>query len=298
MIFTVLYIGFYGFGCIISCFALLVFIYVEGPNYDAIRGVIWIFGGGFYLLGQWLLLLTFVIRLDVTFKDLPFIRFHPFTVKVLYFAVTSLFVLIILIFITIGMELRISTISLAIVWASINFIASIVMLVLFLHKVFEVMRFKASFALQNDDNMDENNDEIDAENIIKPMTVEVKDVKSATRYALLVSIAIFSTFISLIIMVIITMIHEHDEFDNDKELGALEYLFVGIDSLVNAFCLYLLFDFNEDQYYRTCDFGHSIIERCCVNCVIGKIAGIDDAVDDNNGQQEKEPIDYEDLILR
>ncbi len=271
-------------------------MYVGSTDYQAIRGVIWLIGGGFYLLGQWLLLLTFAMRLDVTFKDLPFIRFNHLFVKILYFAVASLFILIILIFVTIGMELRTSAVAFAIIWAIVNFGASLAMLVLFLHKVFEVMRYKASFALQNDDHNEQN--ENDSENIIKPMTLEVKDVKSATRYALLVSIAITSTFITLIVMVIITMIHENDEYDNDKELGALEYLFVGIDSLINAFCLYLLFDFNEPHYYKMCECGHQLIEKCCVKCVIGKIAGIDDAVNNDEDGTDKEHIDYEDLILR
>ena len=295
-----LYIGFYGFGCVISCFALLIFVYVGSNDYQAIRSVIWLIGGGFYLLGQWLLLLTFVLRLDVTFRDLPFIRFNHVAVKTLYIAVSSLFILIILIFVTIGMELRTSTVAFAIIWAVINFGASSAMLVLFLHKVFEVMRFKASFALQNEDKPDEEQEpEAETEqNVVKPMTVQVKDVKSATRYALLVSIAITSTFITMIVMVIITMIHENDQYDNDKELGALEYLFVGLDSLVNAWCLYLLFDFNEQYYHKICDCGHLLIEKCCIKCVIGKIAGIDDVADDDADGTDKEPIDYEDLILR
>ena len=99
-------------------------------------------------------------------------------------------------------------------------------------------------------------------------------------------------------MVIVTMIHENDKYDNDKELGALEYLFVGLDSLVNAWCLYLLFDFNEEYYIKLCDCGHSLIEKCCIRCVIGKIAGIDDCADNDEDGTDKEPIDYEDLILR
>ena len=81
--------------------------------------------------------------------------------------------------------------------------------------------------------------------------------------------------------------------DNDKELGALEYFFVGFDSLINAICLYLLFEFNEEQYYQICECGHTLFEKCCVRLVVGKmVIGVD------GDEEEQEPIDFEGLILR
>eukprot|EP01083_Nonionella_stella_P007869 22634_1 len=285
---TAISLGFYGFGCVIACFFLLLYIYFDIDNYDAMRALIWIFGGGFYLMGQWLLLLSFVMRLDMTFKHAPFIRFNHVHVKCGYLAVSSLFILIVAMWITVALKQRVATVVMVILWAIIHFAASVVMLILFLSKVFEVMRYKASFELQQDSGLDED----ERDDAPKQITIKLNDVKSATRYALLVSIATTSTFISLIVMVIVTLVHETDAFDNEKELGALEYLFVGIDSMVNAFCLYFLFEFNKTQYYDMCECCHGVVEKCCVHCVVGKFAGIEDQ------NEEHEAIDYEDLILR
>ena len=274
----------------IACFFLLTVMYFGTEQYAEIRGLIWIFGGGFYLFGQWLLLFTFAMRLSSAFNDLPFIRFNYMTVKAMYIAISSLLILIISMFITIGLKQRINTIIIAITWTILNLTASVLMMVLFLMKVFAVMRYKASFSLQQDEQMEIG--DADDKDEVHRVTIDLNDVKSATRYALLVSIANISTFLSMIIMVIITLIHEEDSYDNDQELGALEYLFVGIDSLVNSCCLYLLFDFNRIQYYKVCVFGHVLVEKCCIKCVVGRIAGVDDH------DAQREPVDYEDLILR
>merc|ERR1719295_64774 len=136
------------------------------------------FGGGFYLLGQWLLLSTFVIRLEVTFREIAFIRFHPTAIKMCYVAIASLLPLMVAIFVTIGLKQRTTTVLLAAVWAGITFVASMAMMVLFLVKVFQVMAYKATFELEDKIGDFEDN-----------LVVKLNDVKSATRYALLVSVA-------------------------------------------------------------------------------------------------------------
>ena len=229
---TAMALGFYGVGCIVSCMALLIFAYsAASPQYHWYRAAIWMLGGGFYLMGQWLLLLTFVIRLDVTFKGVPFIRFHPMAIRACYVAVTLLLPLMIGIFVTIGLKQRTNAIIVAAVWVGITFVASMAMMVLFLVKVFQVMGFKA---------VSELDDKIGDLDLTSNITVKLVDVKSATRYALLVSVATATSLATLGIMVIITMYHEEDKFDNDQELGALEYSFgLSLTHFVNVSCRFL-----------------------------------------------------------
>merc|ERR1712083_219354 len=110
-----------------------------------------------------------------------------------------------------------------------------------------------------------------------------------------VSVATISSLITLVIMVMITSYHETDSFDNDQELGALEYSFVGLDSLVNAVCLFLLFEFNQNQYYRLCGACHDVIEKCCVRCAVSQFFA---TMDDGDDDADLEANDVRDLILR
>ena len=97
--------------------------------------IVTVSGGGFYLLGQWLLLYTFVLRLDVTFRDIPFIRFNRNVITMCYMVITLLMPLMIGIFITIGFQQRMNAIIIAAVWSGIVFVASMAMMVLFMVKV-------------------------------------------------------------------------------------------------------------------------------------------------------------------
>jgi hypothetical protein len=69
------------------------------------------------------------------------------------------------------------------------------------------------------------------------LIVKFETVTDITRYALLISIAIGSTFFTLVLM---TLIASFYNYDDSEEIGSIAYMIVSIDCVINTLCLYLL----------------------------------------------------------
>lgn len=98
-------------------------------------------------------------------------------------------------------------------------------------------------------------------NVTKLTVVPVETVKMVTKSALLVVVAVFSTFFALLLA---SLPINYDVSDVPIHM----YSYLGIDSFINGMCIYLFFKWNKETYYRLCKCGNNLCTKCCICCII------------------------------
>eukprot|EP01084_Bolivina_argentea_P103723 185758_1 len=212
----------------------------------------------FYFIGRMVLSLIFIGRLILTFKDLP-LAHSKFIVYVLKF----LWILL-PIFAILGMGVfYINAIFGAIFGALFIFddiILSIILLYLFLKKLFDLMGANPDKRL----------------------------VSLMTRYSLLYSLY----FVSTVIVFVLLTIAQSLVSIIGTEAQAYVWIFVAIDCLVNIVCVWLNLSFAERWYYKLCQYFHIKCELICSKCTKSStdqnmvISDIQE-----NAQQQKHQLD-------
>lgn len=180
-----------------------------------------------YLVGNLLILLTFIFRIQYTFYDLlAMFGYSKKTIISLYFAFGLMVIFIIIIFLPFVQENE----SLEIIFASLFIVfylsLYIVLAVLFYRKVKKLIEYKA-----NRDGI-KNDDKIRNEERSK---IKEKFVDALMRC----SLSVFISFISTLVCAVLTVV-SIDLFGNEIAVNWSE-VFTGLDALVNSFAISLLF---------------------------------------------------------
>eukprot|EP01084_Bolivina_argentea_P007161 13472_1 len=209
-----------------------------------------------YGLGLWLMLYTFVARIDYTFRG-TFLAYSMNTIRVLYVFVfvLLLFTLVLVVFDSIEDYDTVGGWLLPLILI-LHFLFSGLVIYLLFRKVFVLMKQKV---YQCEDNNKDNSDQTTEQGMI----IELNTIDSFTRFGLLIFIGIISTYV-LSIINNVTLLLEDDHAV--KQLG-VGYVLIAVDLFVNALVVYLLFPMNTQQYNCCCKYCHLCCQKCCMNCV-------------------------------
>jgi len=134
---------------------------------------------------------------------------------------------------------------------------------LLFRKLFVLMRRKAIDAPAP---VDEAGDDAQT---TQDMAVKLDNIDSMTRFSLLMSIGLSSTYIFSIINNVVLLAEE----DHPARAWGVGYSLIGGDLLVNALVIYLLFPINTALYDLCCGCCHKCCQGCCVQCVYANVKG-------------------------
>ena len=225
------------------------------------------------------MLLTFVVRIDYTFRG-SFLAYSVNTIRGLYglvfFMLLWVFVLVVFEFadaydVVVGWLLPLILV--------LHFLFFVLVSYLLFSKIFILMRGKVYQC--DDSNADKAKKEEDAQNV----AIDLDNIDSFTRFGLLMSIGISSTYIFTILnMITLGLENEHPI----KEIG-VGYSLIAGDLLVNALMVYLLFPMNTKQYNMCCKLCHGCCRKCCMNCVYANMK--------RNNATSKNKEEFMELIL-
>eukprot|EP01084_Bolivina_argentea_P318340 552050_1 len=233
------------------------FIYAEYGDYMTIPML------SCYLIGRWTMLLTFILRLDYTFRDTVY-QYKPCAIRTLY----------IMLFISLVYTLVISTLFMpgsddnllmvkirsymTICVVIYEFIFINMLMILFIRKLFDL--FVRTVTINKTRNI-----EIELEVASSSSSITVSPAPSnaidavsqdllfvTIKYALLVTVSVISTQILLGLA-----INKYDFY---------VVVFSGIDAFVNGSSLYLLNKFAKKMYMKVCKLPHLVCRKCCI-CV-------------------------------
>ena len=105
--------------------------------------------------------------------------------------------------------------------------------------------------------------------------IGAEQVQSVTRYTLLVSVAVVSSFCAFSMATFIGVAGK-----SGMNIGVLKdeshvpiklYSLLGIDGVINAFCIYLLFKFGSGLYSRLCRYGNAGFAKCCICFIVCRL---------------------------
>jgi len=216
-----------------------------------------------FYVGLWLMMVSFVLRIQYSFESQPYIAYSPLIIKILYF----------LLFLSLAMVIAMNMVSMIpqmgyyfmyFVYPLFAFqiMFSILLIVSLFSKIFNVMQQRLDSKLRaaaepvsggtKDDPKDPSLKQI-----------SLKSIHTVTRFALLMFAGIISTYISSALVIV----------DFELKLGASSHLFPvaqvcwALDLLINAVAVYLLFEHSTTLYHALCGRCHGICETLCV-CMI------------------------------
>eukprot|EP01084_Bolivina_argentea_P318341 552051_1 len=231
------------------------FIYFEYRDYMSIPMLLC------YLVGRWTMLLSFILRLDHTFRDSVY-QYKPCTIRLLY---TMLFIslLYMVVLSTLFMPgsvhnplmIKIRT-YMTIFIILYEFIFINMLMILFIRKLFDL--FARTVTLNKTKNI---TIELEVANSsassISPAPNAIDSVSQdllfvTIKYALLVTVSVISTQILLGLTI------------NKKDFEVV--VFIGIDAFVNGSSLYLLNKFAKKIYTVVCKLPHVVCRKWCI-CV-------------------------------
>eukprot|EP01083_Nonionella_stella_P015898 44473_1 len=258
--------------------ALYITIFaVDGSNNLDIY-VQWVgFGWILYAIGIWIMLLTFLLRVDYAFKD-SFLAYPPCIIRFLYGLLVIFALLIIAIIITFASEhdtlyehMGNYLVPLAIID---QVLFNVILLYLLFRKLFVILVKRGTQQMTAESALNVDNPKDTSTNVIQLDTLE-----TTTRYSTLVLMGICSTLIFSIFVGI-------SVFNDHLPTG----FFWAIDTIVNAIALFLMFSVNQELYSKLCSRYHVCFSSCCINCSYGTFRN-------ENENTEKTKEEYATLAL-
>ena len=245
-----------------SIFATIYYLIITPlPQYINKYGILLNIGWLFYGIGIWIMLLAFIFRIDYTFKGKYNLQYSPFILKILYIMVCILFLLIM----ATGIVNTAGEFAAVYIGYSVlifHFIFSCLLSYLLFNKIFIMMRLRLNEQIQQSDVNDNIDHDIQNQGTSE-VVIKLNDIKSTTRFALLMFIGIISTYIaSVLIFLDVEYLWSTHEF-----LMTYSAIFLAIDMIVNANSVYLLFKFNNKKYYLVCKLCHGLCQNCCIQCI-------------------------------
>eukprot|EP01083_Nonionella_stella_P031755 86928_1 len=222
-------------------------------------------GTSMYFVSQSLMLLLFTIRIDVTFRG-TVMAINSVTIKCLYIFTIILLVLSVFTVITYGVMPQHVTVMGLMVWSLLHFVLSVILVVLFIQRIDKMLMIQIQNRLSNvrSASVVSQTSSDDRQRTTSQAVQHVMESNELSyvviKHALLVPIAIISTFICIVCSTVVSMYVEHDGHFMAGCIGS-------IDSLISTFCIYLLFAFNKDVYTMVCSPLHTL----CSNRKANKI---------------------------
>ena len=201
--------------------------------------------GILYLIAQWLMLITFILRLHITFKG-SIMAYSKLTIYLLYTACSTCFILLLMIGICFYFKMNIIVLSMLMVIWLIMYISFILLLViLFLRKIENcmIMVFKQNISDVCNHGITMKKDEL----------LDINIINSIIKYSLLVSISIITSCTSYIVC--ITLYYQYHE----SYLKNISFTMAMFDGLISSICLYLFYPPNNKIYYKVCALGHAML---------------------------------------
>eukprot|EP01084_Bolivina_argentea_P033236 61501_1 len=221
-----------------------------------------------YFGGRWSMLLLFVFRIDLSFRD-SVLQYSKKVLFTLYIIVYFMPFLLIVMFIFVGIFPHASgaiAILTAFIWILLEFILSVTLIILFIYKLLVLFRTRANHVLSTviANNLSLSSSEHKSNSMKRAPTttksetviVSIETIKMMTKYTLLVVVSILSSSINMIIALWI-------------DLALFYYFFFAVDCVINALCLYLILNQPHPKhiYGFLCKYCNSFCEKCCIYCL-------------------------------
>jgi len=258
----------------------------------------------FYASGLWLMLVSFVFRIQFSFEKHPYLAYSPWMIKILYFLLLLALVMVILIYALdhpAGMAIAYATIAFHVLF-------SVLMSYALFSKIFNVMHQRldlklgaavrsaingdaedqdshyneyggvATESLQSADINDAGGrtETPDVESRLSESIVEDEMVVNRSLNQIpLKSIKTVTRFALLMFMGIISTYFATVFVFLDIEVGysmnqhilTVASIFMVFDLLINAIAVYLLFEYSTSKYHALCGRCHWICEIMCVEMI-------------------------------
>ena len=202
------------------------------------------FSALFYAFGgHSTMLFVFVLRIDVAFRN-TFIAYSKCTIRTLYAMSISLyFITIALITITLS---QIFTVILEILlistWMLLDISLSITLMILFIRKIGLIIKLEQKTISSGTDVTQEKPDN----ELMYP----------AIKHSVLVTMSISTTFICIVMAMIILFV-----IDDEEGYSIKVDFWMTLDSCITSICISLLFRFNKSLYDRLCFKCHKVFTR-------------------------------------
>ena len=283
---TATFIGLIGyFSALLVVFSITVIEVVYDPilterDYEqdlAIPAVI------FYLLGRWTMLLFFIQRIDYTFRDSIF-AYSKCCVNILYGTITFLFISLCLYVILGFSDIIIQDKEIKdpisfygiLIWVTIEFVFSNILMIAFLKKLFHlfVKTMKYTNSAAGTVEIEISMSDTSASPGRKPTLASISDfsntarnareqtkesvdpltLRAMTRYSLLVTVALFSSTVSIFAALF-------------SGWAYWMFMILGADAFINGVCIFLFNKFAEGLYQKLCSYPDKFCKWICVCCI-------------------------------
>ncbi len=242
-------------------------------------------GVAFYMIGRWTILLSFIQRIDYTFRYSIY-TYSKCTIRFMYgtifFLLVSLFI-----YIPLGLSEIIPDNDIKdaiaiygiLIWITIEFIFSNILMFAFIKKLFNLfvttMKQRlsnriipeiqlASSASDLDTNSNRNRIPSDSVNSTKSSTksmrkqtednVDPETLNAMTKYTLLVVIALSSSTMTVLIGVVLTRVYHM-------------FIIMGADAFINSLCIFMFNRFAKRIYSIFCKYPDKCCKCLCVRCI-------------------------------
>eukprot|EP01084_Bolivina_argentea_P309034 534510_1 len=227
-----------------------------------------VFSWLFYGVGLWLMMLSFVLRIQYTFKG-TYLEYSPIIIRILYILLGLALIEVISIGVINGAMPSLYKEGLIIAYIAIisHFLFSILLTYLLFTKIFVVMQHRLRERFETNDSSQQEMTTINNENNINAEAqtptmhqISLRSIKSVTRYALLMFMGIISTYIVSVLVFI------DIEYGWSVSAHILTYgqTLIGLDLLINSIAVYLLFQQNSKIYFAVCKICHIGCESFCI----------------------------------
>eukprot|EP01084_Bolivina_argentea_P316418 548466_1 len=226
-----------------------------------------------YGLALWIMLLCFVFRINFNFTG-NYVSYPRSIIIFLYFGVVLTVTNTIVLSIIIVFDLWIAIGGLWILYWVIGWylIYTVSLVYLLFRKVFVLLRIRYKQIINYSKNDAKELETINnlTDDIVDDAQDDVIDVisldgiKNAIRFALLICIGIISTYIS----VVLAMIDLELLLSQNEHIPTWTVVFQGIDLIVNALVVYLMFTFTTYSYRKCCGICDKCVETCCLRCML------------------------------
>ena len=216
------------------------------------------------MMGLWLMMVSFVFRIQFSFEKHPYLAYSPLVIKVLHLMLLLELAMVILVFLLddFAWEVAVGYLTL-----SFQFVFSVVLSYSLFSKIFKVMRHRLDTRLAQTATTQESvaKDSVAKDSVAKhsPNQISLSSIKMVTRFALLMFMGIISTYLCCTVFIL------------DIELGLssssnvfiVGSIFGAIDLLINSIAVFLLFQHSTATYHALCGRFHRICEIMCVEMI-------------------------------
>ena len=213
-----------------------------------LESFIGVFGFGFYFMGETILLIIFILRINHTFKHTA-LQSSPCVITSLYLFAFVLIVLFVLLIFSIIIDGGFFIVIFAGLWSILYIILSIMLMSLFVRKIESLM-------IMSKPSENEQTSDIEKQQQIKSM-IDQDILYIVIKHSLLISFAICCTFTLLILSIVVMFFN----------ISYIAVVIIVLDCLVSSICTYLLFGITKKIYDKICRPFH----KCCEDRKLAKI---------------------------